>query len=617
MCDAFMSVRHSLFKTCIAIILGAMLFPISAFTQADLPESFKFEISCFAPVDLGQTATATVSKTAGSLELLGFTCLISYNENILTFLSAEPGELLADGKFDQFAYYLADSGHISTEEQTGLIRITGFREIYPGSNTNPPVTGIGEFIKLNFAVMDYPEFQCTIQPLRFIWFDCGDNSLVVKAENPVTTLISDQVIDWNSSIDISDPLAEVPTIYGAPDGCEFLSSPNPWLRMVDFQNGGIPINCLDDIDDRGDVNLNGIAYEVADYVVYVNYFIHGFLAFTINVTAQTAATDINADGIPLTLNDLIYLIRIIEGDVLPYPGAVLRNFDFSGAVALIETDTSVIIRTQFEQPVGGLYLTFYSPSIQTVDDYSIREFLPVEQINFYHYMRDSTLNILIFEGPQTYGEPVTIEIEGDLADIFEIVYTGSKPELIHYEASGYLGELVDFRFTQLPNSPPVFETYPSSMINNAEGTFRYDFNAFDSDNPSDWIRFEVAEGPGIINEITGEYFYANLCDGDDPTVQVRICASDGVNRCSMIDPSKHAIMSIDLANPPPDKGDINFDGSIDLLDIQFMINYLYKGGAEPLLLDAVDTNNDNIINILDIIFIINYKFKDGPPPICD
>jgi hypothetical protein len=128
-----------------------------------------------------------------------------------------------------------------------------------------------------------------------------------------------------------------PSIYGAPwlpcnpmgfgdprmDLCEqqFPGDEDPkWpLRFIDFFNGGIKIVCSDDIDARGDINLNGIFNEIADAVVFTNYFIFGMDAFTINVEGQKAATDVNADGIPLSVADLVYLIRVITGDVLPIP----------------------------------------------------------------------------------------------------------------------------------------------------------------------------------------------------------------------------------------------------------------------------------------------------------
>ncbi len=62
------------------------------------------------------------------------------------------------------------------------------------------------------------------------------------------------------------------------------------------------------------------------------------------------------------------------------------------------------------------------------------------------------------------------------------------------------------------------------------------------------------------------------------------------------------------------KGDPNDDGSVNLLDVTFLINYLYKAGPEPILY-AGDIYSDGVVNLLDIVYLINYLYKDGPPPI--
>ncbi|MCK4371520.1 MAG: T9SS type A sorting domain-containing protein, partial [candidate division Zixibacteria bacterium] len=72
--------------------------------------------------------------------------------------------------------------------------------------------------------------------------------------------------------------------------------------------------CADSIDARGDINLNGVAYEVSDAVVFSNYFVYGLPVFTVNLDGQIAATDVNADGVTLSVADLVYLIRVIVGD---------------------------------------------------------------------------------------------------------------------------------------------------------------------------------------------------------------------------------------------------------------------------------------------------------------
>lgn len=58
-------------------------------------------------------------------------------------------------------------------------------------------------------------------------------------------------------------------------------------------------------------------------------------------------------------------------------------------------------------------------------------------------------------------------------------------------------------------------------------------------------------------------------------------------------------------------GDANLDGGINILDVVYIINYKYKGGPQPLLLDLCDVNNDDGINILDVVHLINYKYKGG------
>jgi hypothetical protein len=69
---------------------------------------------------------------------------------------------------------------------------------------------------------------------------------------------------------------------------------------------------------RGDLNGNGVAYEIADAVMFTNYFVNGLAAFAGHVRASIAASDVNRDGIPLSVADLVYLVRVIIGDILPY-----------------------------------------------------------------------------------------------------------------------------------------------------------------------------------------------------------------------------------------------------------------------------------------------------------
>jgi hypothetical protein len=65
---------------------------------------------------------------------------------------------------------------------------------------------------------------------------------------------------------------------------------------------------------------------------------------------------------------------------------------------------------------------------------------------------------------------------------------------------------------------------------------------------------------------------------------------------------------------PNPTGDVNWDGVIDLADVVFLINYLFRGGTAPVPLRLGDPTADCVVNIADVIFLINYLYKGGLAP---
>ena len=63
-------------------------------------------------------------------------------------------------------------------------------------------------------------------------------------------------------------------------------------------------------------------------------------------------------------------------------------------------------------------------------------------------------------------------------------------------------------------------------------------------------------------------------------------------------------------------GDVNHNALVNILDITYLIAYLYKGGPPPPCLDEADFQPNCIINILDITYLIAYLYKGGPAPQC-
>ena len=64
------------------------------------------------------------------------------------------------------------------------------------------------------------------------------------------------------------------------------------------------------------------------------------------------------------------------------------------------------------------------------------------------------------------------------------------------------------------------------------------------------------------------------------------------------------------------RGDVNRDWVIDLGDVLYLINYLYKGGPAPDPLWTGDCTCDGTIDLGDVLHLINYLYKGGPAPDC-
>ncbi len=65
-------------------------------------------------------------------------------------------------------------------------------------------------------------------------------------------------------------------------------------------------------------------------------------------------------------------------------------------------------------------------------------------------------------------------------------------------------------------------------------------------------------------------------------------------------------------------GDVNCDGNVDVGDVIYLINYLFRAESPPCFWNAGDVNCDKAIDIGDVIYLINYLFIGGSPPLmCD
>ncbi len=382
----------------------------------------------------------------------GFDLLVAYDASALSFIDADPGDILTACGFEYFKYSYGASGNCSGSCPSGLLRIVSLADFNNGAN-HPSCFGEGrpgpdgpetDLAVLNFLVTNDRTYECQYLPIQFFWLDCGDNTF--SSITGDTLLIANHVYGYEAAGEITGTpnYGGWQGIDGGVDCINILGQKYQPDTVVNFQNGGIDIVCADSIDGRGDLNLNGIENEIADAVLYTNYFLYGTAALDPNPQfreAQIAASDVNADGTPLSVGDLVYLLRVIVGDAVPFQ----KLAPFSATAELrINNGT---ISTNSPEAIGAMHLTFDVTGSVNITNHTDMKVDYVE--------RDGQLHVLVWSGIDNltgsipYGVNELISVQG--------------AELTSAEISDYFGNLMNSRVekTALPTEFQLSQNVPN------------------------------------------------------------------------------------------------------------------------------------------------------------
>jgi len=63
------------------------------------------------------------------------------------------------------------------------------------------------------------------------------------------------------------------------------------------------------------------------------------------------------------------------------------------------------------------------------------------------------------------------------------------------------------------------------------------------------------------------------------------------------------------------RGDVNGDGTLDITDLIFMVDYSFGSGPAPDCVEEADVNGDGTFDITDLIYLVDYSFGSGPAPV--
>lgn len=409
--------------------------------------------------------------TGSALSLGGYNLLIHYDASALSFVSAKIGAPLGPcpngSGWEYFTYRFGDDGNCGGPCPTGLLRIIALAETNNGTNHpgcgNPlvdPFDIYGVIAELKFYVTNDRNFECQYTEIGFAWIDCGDNTfsdptgniLYVAAENAVHTFEWDGLTLGEYGIPCENWPNMTGIVYGAfctadPVDCE-LDPLKPISEKLYFWNGGIDIACADEIDARGDINLNGVANEVADVVLFTNFFIQGIAAFyddpynATRVQGKVAASDVNADGRPLTVGDLVYLLRIILGDAQP----ILKLSPFaSGATVNVANGT---VSTESANEIGAVLATFAVNGSYNVSS--------ITNMQVESGVVNGELKVLVYSGMSNYSNRIA-------SGTNELFTVSGDVELKSVEVADYAGNMLSTRLNKvsLPTSFALSQNVPN------------------------------------------------------------------------------------------------------------------------------------------------------------
>jgi hypothetical protein len=446
---------------------GSYLFTLTAVDSCNLQAEASYNHDVvLVDCDTATCFTVQIEKTHNSLqghyafvgvalsgaggELGGFDFLLAYDASALTAMEVETGQMLVDCGWEYLTYRFGAAGYCDGPCPSGLLRVVALAETNNGFHHpdcyGPADPTAKEIFRIKFLVTNDRAYDCQYSAVKFYTIDCGDNSISSVHGDTLfidkLTLAYDGKLLWDELNDTDFPDYKRPAGMGAADECMLGDKLFP-VRCIEFWQGGVDIVCADTIDARGDINLNGIANEIADAVIYTQYFLVGITAFPeLSATsrqAAIAASDVNADGTPLSIGDLVYLIRIISGDAQPYaklsPFAQDVDVRFDGKVVATESNVNI----------GAVLLTF-----KVGEDFKITN---LTNLTLGQSLTGGELKVLLYD----------ISTKSIGLGLRELVRIEGQAELVTAEVADYNGNMLTSKLEQatLPTTFALGQNYPN------------------------------------------------------------------------------------------------------------------------------------------------------------
>jgi hypothetical protein len=280
------------------------------------------------------------------MQVAAFDLQIEFNPTLLYFKGVERGEALtikdSTGTyqweyltyrqlpiFDPFLYRLEIFG------------VFDYKDNHTGIPLQPD-TNFVELAKIKFQITCDNNLLGIQIPVNFFWNpkSCTENSL--SDQSGTILYVSNDTSQFNF-ID-----------------CDTNIINSEIIPSVNFNNGFVNITELPGAQ-IGDINLNGVPYEIGDATLFANYFTQGLSVFTIDQGKQIAVSDIDRNRTFLTLSDFLLLIRIMQGKASPGDSTGISDKVVYWNSSI--RDSVLLISLNSEVPIGAALFSMYYSKI--------------------------------------------------------------------------------------------------------------------------------------------------------------------------------------------------------------------------------------------------------------
>ena len=350
-----------------------------------------------------------------SVPIAGMELLLQFDPTVFTFL----GVSRQGARTENWEFF------IYKEKTWGLyqlIKMVGISD-FPNQVSVPPLLpDSGAIAYLRFRVTTDPWLNGLLIPLEFFSFDFTDNT------------------------------------FSTPRG-QFIPP-----ESINLTNGGVLLDAGNTL--LGDINLNGLPFEVGDAVKLAAY-LSGLTTLTLQ---QMINSDVNQDGRMVTLADLIFLIRhIVEGEGVPggdgvTPGemAVVKIMVRSTNHSTDETSqTSVWLES--DTPVGGALVIFKGEGARLEN---VKLSPAAQDLDLYTSQIGDQFRVLIISQeakPLPTGEDYLFSFEGEGFDTIQISLADQEGELLSVKQ--------EYERSSLPTKYALYQNYPNPF--NPSTSIRY------------------------------------------------------------------------------------------------------------------------------------------------